>query len=68
MRVIAVLALTGKGGSTIMDSSEEYFSMEIKRRFACSAEEYLANEMESATKHEFVDGQVFAMTGATGRH
>lgn len=42
--------------------------MEIKGRFACSAEEYLANEMESATKHEFVDGQVFAMTGATGRH
>lgn len=30
--------------------------------------EYLAREASSLTKHEFVDGVVYAMAGGTGRH
>jgi Uma2 family endonuclease len=30
--------------------------------------EYLAFERQSDTKHEFIDGQVIAMTGASGSH
>lgn len=33
-----------------------------------TAEEYLAREEYATVRHEFVDGQVFAMTGATKRH
>ena len=33
-----------------------------------SLDEYLAFERRSATKHEFVDGQVYAMAGATFAH
>ena len=33
-----------------------------------SAEEYLQLEASSSTKHEFVDGQVYAFAGATDRH
>lgn len=40
-----------------------------KRSSNLTAEEYLAREESSTTvKHEYVDGQVFAMTGATRRH
>ena len=31
-------------------------------------EEYMANEARSSVKHEYVDGQVFAMSGVTRRH
>lgn len=33
-----------------------------------SVEEYLAGEAEATVKHEYFDGQVFAMAGATNRH
>lgn len=33
-----------------------------------SVEEYLAGERDSEIKHEYVDGQVFAMAGASLRH
>lgn len=33
-----------------------------------SEEEYLAGELVSEVKHEFVDGQVYAMTGGTDNH
>ena len=33
-----------------------------------SAEEYLQLEANSATKHEFVDGQVYAFAGASDKH
>lgn len=33
-----------------------------------SAEDYLAGEIDSPVRHEFVNGEVFAMTGATLRH
>jgi Uma2 family endonuclease len=33
-----------------------------------SVEEYLAGEMLSRIRHEFIDGQVFAMAGASKRH
>lgn len=43
--------------------------MESKKKLSyITAEEYLANEECASIKHEFVDGQVYAMTGATGRH
>ena len=35
---------------------------------ALSAEEYLQLEASSATKHEFVDGQVYAFAGASDKH
>ncbi len=31
-------------------------------------EEYLAIEEESGVKHEYIDGEIFAMTGGTKRH
>jgi Uma2 family endonuclease len=33
-----------------------------------SEEEYLAFERQAETKHEYLDGEVFAMTGASRRH
>jgi Uma2 family endonuclease len=33
-----------------------------------SPENYLAGEAESQVKHEYVDGQIFAMAGASERH
>ncbi len=33
-----------------------------------SPEEYLAFERESETKHEYLDGEIFAMSGASRRH
>lgn len=33
-----------------------------------SLEDYLATEKAASSKHEYVDGQVFAMTGVTKRH
>lgn len=33
-----------------------------------SAAEYLAGEKESLVRHEYVDGQVYAMAGASDRH
>lgn len=33
-----------------------------------SPEDYLANEEQSPVKHEYIDGMVFAMSGASRRH
>jgi len=33
-----------------------------------SIEDYLAGELESDVRHEYVDGQVYAMVGASDRH
>ena len=33
-----------------------------------SPEAYLAKEMQSDRKHEYIDGRVFAMTGASDAH
>jgi Uma2 family endonuclease len=33
-----------------------------------SVEEYLAFEMASSTRHEYVDGEIYAMSGASVRH
>jgi Uma2 family endonuclease len=33
-----------------------------------SVEDYLAGERDSPTRHEYVDGQVYAMAGASDRH
>ena len=39
-----------------------------KLKTKISAEEYLAGEEVSRTKHEFVDGEVYAMSGAINKH
>ena len=33
-----------------------------------SVEEYLESEKESPTRHEYIDGQIYAMVGASDRH
>ena len=33
-----------------------------------STEDYLANELKSDVKHEYIDGQVYAMAGAHSNH
>ena len=33
-----------------------------------SPEEYLANERQAETKHEYLDGEVYAMAGASEAH
>ena len=37
-------------------------------RHSMSVEEYLAGEQHSELRHEYIDGQVYAMTGASDRH
>lgn len=39
-----------------------------KLKTKISAEEYLKGEKVSETKHEFIDGEVYAMAGASERH
>ena len=39
----------------------------VSSRFI-SIEEYLAGEQHSEVRHEYIDGQVYAMTGASDRH
>ena len=38
------------------------------KKATLSPENYLAAEAESQVKHEYVDGQVFVMAGASERH
>ena len=38
------------------------------KKATISPEDYLADEAESAVKHEYFDGQVFAIAGASERH
>jgi Uma2 family endonuclease len=42
--------------------------MESARRIRWTADEYLAREQRSADRHEFLDGEIYAMAGATLRH
>lgn len=37
-------------------------------RYHYTYEQYLTFERDSATKHEFVDGEIFAMAGGSQRH
>ena len=39
-----------------------------KKNYSISPEEYLAGELESEVKHEFIDGIVYAMAGASKKH
>lgn len=39
-----------------------------KQKDLLSEEEYLQGELASTTKHEFVDGQVYAMAGVSRNH
>ena len=40
----------------------------IDSKYAISAAEYLAGEQYSELRHEYIDGQVYAMTGASRAH
>jgi Uma2 family endonuclease len=42
--------------------------MAVASRKNWTVEEYLAFERSSETRHEFLDGEVFAMAGASSRH
>jgi Uma2 family endonuclease len=39
-----------------------------KLQTSLSVEDYLAGEKESQVRHEYVDGHVYAMAGASDRH
>jgi Uma2 family endonuclease len=39
-----------------------------KPQFYTSVAEYLASEKDSPVRHEYVDGQIYAMAGASDRH
>ena len=39
-----------------------------KPQFYVSVAEYLASEKDSPVRHEYVDGQIYAMAGASDRH
>lgn len=39
-----------------------------KKRGSLTAQEYLKGELESDVKHELIDGQVYAMAGASANH
>ncbi|WP_287126868.1 Uma2 family endonuclease, partial [Desulfobacter sp.] len=43
-------------------------TLQLKEKKWLSSEEYLAFEKNSEIKHEFFDGQMFAMTGASLNH
>ena len=38
----------------------------VKRRW--TVEEYLAYEVETGIKHEYIDGEIYAMSGGSGDH
>ena len=42
--------------------------MEAARRVKWTQEEYLAREQRTPTRNEFLDGEIYAMAGATLRH
>lgn len=42
--------------------------MRIAKTYPFTAQEYLQGELQSQTKHELVDGEVFAMVGASSAH
>lgn len=42
--------------------------MSLQAKTRISPEEYLAMEREAETKHEYFDGEVFAMVGASPKH
>lgn len=42
--------------------------MNIAHKYNMTEQDYLQNELQSQTKHEFIDGEVFAMVGASSAH
>lgn len=40
----------------------------IKKLILLTVDEYLENEQTSHVRHEFIDGQIFAMVGTSKRH
>lgn len=42
--------------------------MALAEQTYISSQEYLAGEKESSTRHEYVDGQVYAMAGSSRQH
>lgn len=47
----------------------KYVSVQVPRNSSfMTAEQYLKSEERASVRHEYIDGQVFAMSGATRRH
>ena len=42
--------------------------MALAKKYTFSEQEYLANELQSQIKHELIDGEIFAMVGASSAH
>jgi Uma2 family endonuclease len=40
----------------------------LRKAYRYSVEDYLANELRADVRHEYVEGQVYAMAGGTRRH
>ena len=45
-----------------------YLIMPVVKQSVLTAEQYLERELGSEIKHEFIDGQVFAIAGASANH
>lgn len=49
-------------------SSERNLKMAVARKKLLTPQEYLAMEEQSEIRHEFVNGEIYAMAGATANH
>jgi len=65
----AVPMLERDGGHLAAQCPEQAASMQpLRHRNLIEVEEYLRGEQYSDVRHEYIDGQVFAMVGASDRH
>jgi Uma2 family endonuclease len=55
-------------GGDVPYSGPEAIMNEPARKLSATYPEYLAQELASDTKHEFLDGEIFAMAGGTPEH
>jgi Uma2 family endonuclease len=63
---LAKVAHYNRGSSTV--DVEETMALQPSRQNWISPEEYLAGELISDMKHEYIDGEVYAMTGTSINH
>jgi Uma2 family endonuclease len=63
---LAKVAHYNRGSSTV--DVEETMALQPSRQNWISPEEYLAGELISDIKHEYIDGEVYAMTGTSINH
>jgi Uma2 family endonuclease len=66
IKSLAKVAHYNRGSSTV--DVEETMALQPSRQNWISPEEYLAGELISDMKHEYIDGEVYAMTGTSINH